>query len=540
MAGQRLRHPRRRRAWRPTSCTRTQACPGGHRQRHRGRRAEAARADGHARRSSAPMKPLRDTPTRTGYPSAATRSSAAQEREVVLDRLPEADAGIDDDRVGRDRRPRRAASRARGEERRAPPRPRRGSAGRRCIVAGVPRMCISTTGTSASAHSGQHRRIEAPAPNVVHQVGAGVERGSGDRRLAWCRPRAGPGTAARTARSTGSSRRSSSRDGHRAGAGRVDSAPRSSSAGALAPPSRRRGLGGARRVEVAARRRENESGVAFRTPTTTDAVERERAGARAQRPDAAGGTALRPWRRPRRGGHRCGSRTWRRISSISAPSRDSRSSSASAILCSTSRLRRRSSFARSYASRMMRRTSRVDLHRGGLGVVDPLGEVAAEEDLLFLLAEGHRAELLAHAPLADHLAGQLGRPLDVVRRRRCVMWPSTSSSAARPPKRMREAVRAGSPRCTVCRSSIGTCCVSPSAMPRGMIVTLCTGSAPGSELRDQRVAGLVVGRVAPLLEADDHASAARSPSCTLSLASSKSFMLDLVLVLRGRRAARPR
>ena len=37
--------------------------------------------------------------------------------------------------------------------------------------------------------------------------------------------------------------------------------------------------------------------------------------------------------------------------------------------------------------------SRVVLH---------LGEVAAEEDLVFLLAERHRPELLAHAVLADH------------------------------------------------------------------------------------------------------------------------------------------
>ena len=56
----------------------------------------------------------------------------------------------------------------------------------------------------------------------------------------------------------------------------------------------------------------------------------------------------------------------------------------------------------------------VDLERGALGVVGGLREVAAEEDLLFLLAEGQRAELLAHAPLADHLAGELGRALDVV------------------------------------------------------------------------------------------------------------------------------
>ena len=56
----------------------------------------------------------------------------------------------------------------------------------------------------------------------------------------------------------------------------------------------------------------------------------------------------------------------------------------------------------------------VDLDRGRLGVVGGLREVAAEEDLLFLLAEGHRTELLAHAPLADHLARELGRLLDVV------------------------------------------------------------------------------------------------------------------------------
>src|SRR5579885_3467014 len=54
----------------------------------------------------------------------------------------------------------------------------------------------------------------------------------------------------------------------------------------------------------------------------------------------------------------------------------------------------------------------VDLDRRGLGVVDPLCEVAAEEDLLLLLAEGHRAELLAHPPLADHLARHFRGALD--------------------------------------------------------------------------------------------------------------------------------
>src|SRR5581483_4154383 len=52
--------------------------------------------------------------------------------------------------------------------------------------------------------------------------------------------------------------------------------------------------------------------------------------------------------------------------------------------------------------------------RGRLRVVDLLREVPAEEDLLLLLAEGHRTELLAHAPLADHLPGEIGGALDVV------------------------------------------------------------------------------------------------------------------------------
>src|SRR5437870_1632237 len=58
----------------------------------------------------------------------------------------------------------------------------------------------------------------------------------------------------------------------------------------------------------------------------------------------------------------------------------------------------------------------VDLHRGRLRVVDALGEVAAEEDLLLLLAEGDGPELLAHAPLADHLVRELGGALEVVAR----------------------------------------------------------------------------------------------------------------------------
>ena len=55
----------------------------------------------------------------------------------------------------------------------------------------------------------------------------------------------------------------------------------------------------------------------------------------------------------------------------------------------------------------------VDLLGGVVGEVAVLGDLAAEEDLLLLLAEGHRTEL-RHAELADHLAGEFGGALDVV------------------------------------------------------------------------------------------------------------------------------
>jgi len=55
----------------------------------------------------------------------------------------------------------------------------------------------------------------------------------------------------------------------------------------------------------------------------------------------------------------------------------------------------------------------IDLAGGLLRVVAVLGELAAKEDLLFLLAEGKRTEL-AHAPFADHLAGDFSGPLDVI------------------------------------------------------------------------------------------------------------------------------
>src|SRR5215467_6500084 len=56
----------------------------------------------------------------------------------------------------------------------------------------------------------------------------------------------------------------------------------------------------------------------------------------------------------------------------------------------------------------------VDEERGLLAVVLLAGHLAAEEDVLLVLAERERAELVGHAPLADHLASHLGGLLEVV------------------------------------------------------------------------------------------------------------------------------
>ncbi len=56
----------------------------------------------------------------------------------------------------------------------------------------------------------------------------------------------------------------------------------------------------------------------------------------------------------------------------------------------------------------------VDEDGHGLAVVDRARHLAAEEQVLLALGVGDRAHLLAHAPLGDHHAGQLGGLLDVV------------------------------------------------------------------------------------------------------------------------------
>ena len=60
-----------------------------------------------------------------------------------------------------------------------------------------------------------------------------------------------------------------------------------------------------------------------------------------------------------------------------------------------------------------------------------------------------------------------------------VICRRNSSSAMRPPIRIAICASRNSRVC-VCRSPSGSCIVTPSARPRGMIVTLCSGSACGS------------------------------------------------------------
>src|SRR4051812_5869999 len=75
-------------------------------------------------------------------------------------------------------------------------------------------------------------------------------------------------------------------------------------------------------------------------------------------------------------------------------------------------------FERRLGALVVRRHEALDLvidpDRGVFAVVLVLRDLAAEEDLLFLLAERQRPHRVAHAPLADHLAREFGRALEVV------------------------------------------------------------------------------------------------------------------------------
>lgn len=103
-------------------------------------------------------------------------------------------------------------------------------------------------------------------------------------------------------------------------------------------------------------------------------------------------------------------------------------------------------------------------------------EVLAEEDLL-LAVPGHGADLLAHTPLVHHPPGDAGGLLEVVGGAGVevteddLLGDATAHRLA--DDVLEELLRVRVPL-------LGRLHVTPSAMPRGRMVTLCSGSALGS------------------------------------------------------------
>src|SRR5213083_1376061 len=281
------------------------------------------------------------------------------------------------------------------------------------MVTGVPCMCMSTTGTPCSAQRGSSAGSKRPAETSFT---TSAPSSSARRTIVALEvsTEIGTRTAARTARSTGRRRRRSSSAGTGGAPGRVDSAPTSSIAAPSATIS-----AAAAAARPGSRWRppsENESGVAFRMPTSATRS-RTRGPERVRRT----GGPLGPVGRSGRGGRRVPEAT------VLGPELPEDLVDLAAVdrLALEERLGHLVEHLEVAAQEELRALVGleqdaahlgVDLDGGLLGVVDLLREVAAQEDLLFLLAEGHGPELLAHAPLAHHLARQLGGALDVVAR----------------------------------------------------------------------------------------------------------------------------
>src|SRR5438552_1683156 len=282
------------------------------------------------------------------------------------------------------------------------------------MVAGVPCMCIRTTGTPSRAHRGSIAAsampaetsftTSAPAPSAARATSAFIVS-----------TEIGTRTAARTAPSTGSRRRRSSPPGTAIAPGRVDSAPTSS---ARAPAATISAAASAARAGSRWRPpSENESGVAFRMPRS------------ATRSSASGpervwstGPASPAGAREPASGRGCSRAPEATVLAPVLP-HDVVDLGAIEHLALEQRLGHLVEHLDVAAEQQLGALVGlhddaphlgIDLHRGRLRVVDALGEVAAEEDLLLLLAEGDGPELLAHAPLADHLVRELVGALEVV------------------------------------------------------------------------------------------------------------------------------
>ena len=144
--------------------------------RRRPRRPCRAAARSTGRSSTRPMKLLREGPTRIGRSSDASSGSRRSVSRLWPASLEKPMPGIDERVLARHAR---RARRARAPSRARPsPRPsRRGRRAPGARSAKPPRRCISTAGTPRSRYQRRHRGIVAEAAHVVHDVGAGVERG---------------------------------------------------------------------------------------------------------------------------------------------------------------------------------------------------------------------------------------------------------------------------------------------------------------------------------------------------------------------------
>src|SRR5436309_3272184 len=371
------------------------------------------------------------------------------------------------------------------------------------MVAGTPCMCMRTTGTPRSAHRGSSAGSKRPA-ETSFTTSAPWSRARRAIAAFEVSTEIGTRTAVRTARSTGRSRRRSSSAGTGAAPGRVDSAPTSSMAAPWATISA--AAAAARSGSRCRPGSEKESGVAFRMPTSAGRS-RTRGPERVRSAGGPRSAAGRTGGLSGRGGRRVPEATVH-ASELAQDLVDLRAVDRLALeerlghLVEHLEVAAQEELGALVGLEQDASHLGVDMDGGLLRVVDLLREVAAEEDLLLLLAEGHRAELVAHTPLAHHLARQLGGALDVVAR------PGGHAAEGqllrRPPAEEdgelaeEMVLRVGVP---VVERDLLRQAECHAARDDGHLVHRIGAR---HELRDQGVAGLVVGGDAPLLEADDH------------------------------------
>src|SRR5437660_6924530 len=250
-------------------------------------------------------------------------------------------------------------------------------------------MCIRTTGTRSRAQSGSIPGSPRPA-ETSFTTSAPASSAARATSAFVVSTESGTPTAMRTARSTGSRRRRSSASGTGVAPGRGDSAPRSrtpapaatmaAAVAAAAPGSRWRPPS------------ENESGVAFRMPTRTT----RSSGTGPERVWSTGPASPAGAREPA-SGRRCSRAPEATVLAPVLP-HDVVDLGAVEHLALEQRLGHLVEHLDVAPEKKLGALVGlhddaphlgVDLHRGGLGVVDALGEVAPEEDLLLLLAEGY-------------------------------------------------------------------------------------------------------------------------------------------------------